>query len=130
MKIRKIMMAPPLLGAAELNKFRIDMMTKLTRDMQPPNPSFQSAKTSPASAKPQIINIMIIRVLKELRGAPVFLPKLSIKFAIPKNTVKATSKLPAIRAVHRMPVVKGFFVFMAMILMLDNDPAAQIYNDI
>ena len=120
-KIRKTMMAPLPSGASRLNKFRMHMLIKLTRDMQPPNPSFQSAKTSPTIAKPQNIKIMINRVLKELRGAPVFLPKPSIKFAIPKNRVKATSRDPDIRAVKRMPVAKEFFVFMGLNLMLDVD---------
>ena len=65
MKIRKTRYTPPppLLGAAGLNKFRTGMITKLTRDMQPPNPSFQNAMTSPAGAIPQIIkNIIIVMI--------------------------------------------------------------------
>ena len=99
-KIRKTNIAPPLFGAVLLNRFRIYIVTKPIRDMHPPNPSFQSAKTSPARARPQIIKIMRIRGLKDDKGDPLFLPNPSIKVAIPKASVNITSKVPVTLAVH------------------------------
>jgi hypothetical protein len=105
-KIRKTNIAPPLFGAALLNRFRIYIVTKLIRDMQPPNPSFQRAKTSPARARPQIVKIMRMRRLKDDKGDPLFLPNPSIKVAIPKANVNITSKVPIILAVHLI-IVRG-----------------------
>jgi hypothetical protein len=102
-------MAPLLTGASRLNKFRILIRMKLIKDIKPPNPSFQSAIISPVSATPQKLKIIKIRVLK---GVPVLLPRLSIKFAIPKITVKATRKLPLIRAINRIICSKDFFCFI------------------
>ena len=71
LKTRKMIKAPALLGAAGLKLFSTPIKTKPARDMKPPNPSFQRARTSPASANPQSINIRIIRVLKVLNGDPL-----------------------------------------------------------
>ena len=43
------------------------------------------------------------------------------KFIMPKVTVITTSKLPVIRAAHRMPLAKGVFGFMAIDLIMAND---------
>ena len=59
-KIRKTNIAPPLFGAALLNRFRIYIVTKLIRDKHPPNPSFQSAKTSPARARHRTHTICLL----------------------------------------------------------------------
>lgn len=107
-------MAPLLSGASGLKKFRMHIVTKLTREMKPPNPSFQSASTSPASAMPQMPKIISIRVLK---GFPVFLPRLSIKVAIPNTTVNTTRKLPLIRAINRIICSKDFFCFIVQDLI-------------
>jgi len=103
-KIKKIGKAPPLTEASVLNRFRIYIKIKLPRDITPPIPSFQSAKIRPARAIPPIIKIMIIRVLKDANGAPLFLFIPSIKSAITKNRVNATSNVPLIRAVHLNPL--------------------------
>jgi len=90
--------------ASVLNKFRIYIKIKLPRDITPPIPSFQSAKISPARAIAHIIKIMIIRVLKDANGDSLFLFIPSIKLAITKNRVNATSNVPLIRAVHLIPL--------------------------
>jgi hypothetical protein len=110
MKNRKTIMALPLLGVSGLIMVMMYMMIKQTKEMKPPNPSFQSAKISPASAKPQIINIMICKVMKEVKGEPAFLFKPSINSPIPMNRVKATRKVPVIRAIHLTMLANRFFV--------------------
>jgi hypothetical protein len=125
--MRRTNIAPHLFGAAALNKFRIYIRRKLTRDMHPPNPSSQRATTRPARAKPQIIKIMIISVLKDAKGDPLVLFSPSMKFAIPKTSVKITSKVPMIRSVHLMSL-KGWFVFIMRNLILVNNPETQIYT--
>ncbi len=90
--------------ASVLNKFRINIKIKHPRDIKPPIPSFQSAKIRPVRAIPQIKKIMIISVLKDANGDSLFLFILSIKLAITKNRVNATSNVPLMRAVHLNPL--------------------------
>lgn len=92
------------MDASVLNKFRIYIKIKLPRDIKPPIPSFHRAKISPARAIPHKIKIMIIRVLNEANGDPLFLFISSIKLAITKNRVNATSNIPLILAVHLNPL--------------------------
>lgn len=66
-----IITVPTVFDASGLKKFRIHKVKKPKRDMQPPKPSFQIAMTSPLSAKPQIMNDVIIMVLSDLKGDPV-----------------------------------------------------------
>ena len=98
--MKKIGNALPLTEASVLNKFKTYIKMKLTRDIKPPIPSFQSATISAARAITQIIKIMMIRGLKEADKEPLFLFISSIRLAIPKKRVNATRNIPVIRAVH------------------------------
>jgi len=111
--IPKIIKVPTLLGASGLKIFRILIVMKPRKDMQPPNPSFQSATTSPLSPMPQIKNIKTILMLSEILGEPVLFFNPSIKTPIPKITVNATRKVPVILAVQRMRLRNFFFVIIA-----------------
>jgi hypothetical protein len=125
-KIRKTNIAPPLFGAALLNRFRIYIVTQLIRDIKPPNPSFQRAKMSPVRATPQIIKSIIIRGLKDGEEDPLFLPNPSIRFAIPKASVNITREVPVILAVHLINV-RGRFFFIIPELFKKNSATIQIY---
>ena len=92
---------------------RMLKIIKQNNEIIPPIPSFHRARSSPTRPNPQIIKVIINKVLNELE--PGFLCPSSIS-PIPMNKVKKTINVPTMLAVHRIILkIVVFLIFLGFV---------------